>query len=240
MSAPDLRPVVASAMTEVDKAVVALHLLSKPGSPVSAAIIASNLEAAGSPKINRARLRDRLVHDKRAIKDGDGFRIAPRRSDEVSQLASPLIGPVRPSDTLSVLDSGLFEHAHLYIRNIAHQINISYDSACFDCAAVMIRRLFETLLIEAFEKQGAIAEITGPNGDLLTLSGVIGKLSSTKAFTVSRQTKQAAPHLKDIGDWSAHSRRYQARKSDIDTASKHIRMASSDLLHLAGQAGNPN
>lgn len=231
----DLAALVASKLTELDKAIVTIWSSSSPGSPQTVASIASKLEAAGSPKINRARLKERLARDRRVVKDGDGFRAAPRKVGEIAAMAEPITGPQRPPDSKSVLDSGLFEHAYRYVSNIAHQINVSYDSACFDCCAVMVRRLFETLLIDAFEKQGAISEIRNGNGEILPLSGLIAKLASTTSFTVSRQTKQASSHLKDVGDWSAHNRRHMARKSDIDAAAKHLRLACSDLLHLAKQ-----
>lgn len=236
----ELRTVVASALPEVDKAVVALWLTSSPGNPQSAASIAAILERAGSPRINRSRLKDRLSRDRRTVKEGDGFRIAPKKASDVASLASPLVGPVLPTDTKSVLDSELFEHAYAYIKNIAHQINASFDIACYDCTAVMIRRLFETLIIDSFEKQGCISEIKDNNGEIFSLSVLISRLSATVSFTVSRQTKQAASHLKDVGDWSAHNRRHKARRSDIEAAARHLRLAASDLLHLAGQDGPAN
>lgn len=229
--------VVRDSLSELDKAVVALHLYNGEHIPKSASELAAGLEAAGSPKINSSRLRERLFRDKRIIKDGSGFRVAPKYVVEVSGAAAKYTGPMRPVDPKSVIDSGLFDNAHGYIKNIVHQINLSYSHACFDCAAVMIRRIFETLIIDAFEKQGAISEIKDQNGEILMLSGLITKLGSTSSFSVSRQTKQAAAHLKDVGDWSAHNRRYRARQSDLDVAAKHLRLASSDLLHLAGQDG---
>jgi hypothetical protein len=129
----------------------------------------------------------------------------------------------------------MFDHSRGYVRNIVHQINVTYDAACFDCTAVMIRRLFETLLIETFEHQKAMTEITDKNGDIFSLSVLIARMGATTSFTVSRQTKQAATHLKDVGDWSAHNRRHIARRSDVEQAGRHLRLACSDLMHLAGQ-----
>lgn len=238
MSQPDLRRIVSADMTEIDRAVIALHLLAAPGAALNATEVASYLEAAGAPRINRSRLNERLSRDRRTVRDGEGFRVNPRKADEVAVLAGSFVVPVRPPDSHSLVDSGMFDHARGYVRNIVHQINVSYDNACFDCAAVMVRRLFETLLIEAFEHQEAISEITDANGDMFSLSGLIARMGATTSFTVSRQTKQAAPHLKDVGDWSAHNRRHQARRSDVDSAARHLRLACSDLLHLAGQDGD--
>jgi hypothetical protein len=95
--------------------------------------------------------------------------------------------------------------------------------------------LFETLIIEAFENQGALEELKRKDGELEQLSGLIRALENTKAFSVARQTKQAAKKLKDIGDWSAHNRRHVAVAKDIDDVRSHLRVACGDLLHLAGQ-----
>jgi hypothetical protein len=99
----------------------------------------------------------------------------------------------------------------------------------------MCRRLFETLIIEAFENQGALSELKRPDGELEQLSGLIRALERTSAFSIGRQTKQAAKKLKDVGDWSAHNRRHVAVAKDIDDVRSHLRVACGDLLHLAGQ-----
>jgi hypothetical protein len=129
----------------------------------------------------------------------------------------------------------LFVSSRKYIQAVVRQINLSYDYGLFDCCAVMCRRLFETLIIEAFENQGALEELKRKDGELEQLSGLIRALENTKAFSVARQTKQAAKKLKDIGDWSAHNRRHVAVAKDIDDVRSHLRVACGDLLHLAGQ-----
>ena len=224
----------ASELSEVDKAVVVIHLIGAVDG-TSTKEIASTLEAGGHAAINVSRLTKRLKLDKRVVNSAAGFKISAKYRSEVTAASSPFSGPLRPANVGNSLDSGLFENARGYVTNVVEQINISYDNACFDCAAVMIRRLFETLIVDTFEKQNCLSEITTNDGNLLQLKGLIGKLRATPSFLISRQTKEAADHLKDIGDWSAHNRRHRARKSDIDLALKHMRLAASDLLHLSGQ-----
>jgi hypothetical protein len=239
MDAAFVSRVAGSSLAELDRAIAVLFVMQQSAEFVSAtaADIAATLEAGGCAGINRARLKTRLSGDPRTIKSGQGYRVHPRRLDDVARLVAPLSGPTRPSSPRTLLDGGLFEHCPGYVRNIVEQINVSYAHACFDCTAVMVRRLFETMIVDAFEKQGALSEITDANGNLFQLSNLIKRLESATAFSVSRQTKQAAPHLKDIGDWSAHNRRHRARQTDIDAVIKHLRVASSDLLHLSGQDG---
>lgn len=234
---PDLRPLVRSDFPEIDKAVVALWAINGEGTGAEVGEIASILEASGAPKINRTRLRGKLEKDRRTVKSGSKFRISPRKIGEVKEISKDFLGPLRPDDPKSAIDSALFEHAPGYVKNIVQQINVSYSNACYDCSGVMIRRLAETMIVDAFEKSGALNEITDSNGDIFSMTPLIKKLSNTNVFSLSRQTKQAVPHLKDIGDWSAHNRRYRARKSDIDSAVRHLRLAASDLLHISGQDG---
>lgn len=223
-----------SDLSEIDKA-LALTLHFEKEGEVTVAHISDSLEDSGHAQINKTRLKRKISADRRFVKNGQGFRVSPRYRAEAEALLRPFIGLTRPSVAETKLDEELFKKSRVYIKNVVEQINVSYQYACFDCTAVMIRRLFETLIIDAFENQKCLDEISKPDGNIHQLSALISRLRSTSRFSVSRQTKDAADHLKDVGDWSAHNRRHRALKSDIDAALRHLRLASSDLLHLAGQ-----
>jgi hypothetical protein len=105
------------------------------------------------------------------------------------------------------------------LERIANQANGAYAQGWFDASAVMIRRLLETLIIEAFEKHGRAAEIQNRDGDFLYLRDMIAKTVACTAWNLSRNTKQALPRLKDVGDKSAHSRRFNAVRT-ISTPSR--------------------
>ncbi len=51
-------------------------------------------------------------------------------------------------------------------------------------------------------------------------------------LTLSRNAKQSLPKLKDIGDLSAHSRRYNAHRHDIDKIKDDLRLVVQELLGL--------
>jgi hypothetical protein len=97
----------------------------------------------------------------------------------------------------------------------------------------MVRRLLEVLIIEVFEHFGASDNIKNTNGDFLYLSDLIGKLLAETTWALSRNTKAALPKLKDIGDKSAHSRRFNAVRSDIDRVLPDLRVAYQELIYLA-------
>jgi hypothetical protein len=119
-----------------------------------------------------------------------------------------------------------------YIERIASQVNGCYEQGWYDACAVMIRRLLETLIIEAFEAHG-IADRIKKDGDFMFLRDMIGVTLAETAWNLGRNTKKALPQLKDIGDKSAHSRRYVAFRQDIDAVRVDLRTVIQELLILA-------
>jgi hypothetical protein len=203
---------------------------------VSARDICQALEHAGTRPINQTRLKENMSSERRFVRDRAGtFRISPKERARLNEQFAELRQPAPAPDTGTVLPSEVFTNARKYIQAVVRQINLSYDYGLFDCCAVMCRRLFETLIIEAFENQGALQELRRADGELEQLSGLIRALEKTSSFSVGRQTKQAAKKLKDVGDWSAHNRRHVAVPKDIDDIRSQLRVACGDLLHLAGQ-----
>jgi len=99
----------------------------------------------------------------------------------------------------------------------------------------MMRRLIETLIIECFEKFEIADTIKDPKtGEFLFLRDMIDMLLQEKSWNLGRNTKQALPKLKNVGDQSAHSRRYNANREDIDKLANDFRVVCQELLYLAG------
>lgn len=121
-----------------------------------------------------------------------------------------------------------------YLERITHQINGSYSNGWYDACAVMIRRLIETLIIEAFENHNIATSIKNSAGDFFYLSDLISKTLSESSWNLSRNAKQALPKLKDVGDKSAHSRRFNAVRGDIDKIQPELRIVVQELVYLAG------
>lgn len=223
--------------SEIDVAVGILWMChnTNPGH-LSAKEISDAIRDVGGATINASRLKTRLKADARVVsRSGDKFQINARHLPDLDRSFSEFSGPMRPKNSGSVLDVSTFAHSRKYIQNIVWQINASYDQALFDCCAVMCRRLFETLVIDAFDHQNCLKDITGKNGEIFPLSGLISVLKSQNAFRIGRQVKAAADNLKNIGDWSAHSRTFIARQGHIDKISSDLSVSTMELLHLAGQ-----
>lgn len=138
------------------------------------------------------------------------------------------------STSAHVLPPSVVRGSRGYIESIVNQINGCYERGWFDACAVMIRRLIETLIIEAFERNGIASRIKGPSGDFFYLKDLINATLSEESWNLSRNTRLALPRLKDVGDKSAHSRRFIAHRPDIDKLIDDIRIVSQELIYLAG------
>ncbi|SRR6266851_8909673 len=152
--------------------------------------------------------------------------------DEVNQFWLPSAESL-PSRLEMVLAKSLVKGTRGYIESIVNQINSTYENACYDACAVMIRRLVETLIIEAFEHHKIADKIKTPAGDFPYLSDLIIHTLNETSWNLTRNTKQALPRLKNIGDLSAHSRRYNAHRSDIDNIMSDLRTVVQELIYLA-------
>ena len=134
----------------------------------------------------------------------------------------------------SIVPFALVQNTRGYLERITHQINGSYSHGWYDSCAVMIRRLIETLIIEAFESYNIAYKIKNSSGDFFYLSDLILKALSEQGWNLSRNAKQALTKLKDIGDKSAHSRRFNAVRNDIDKINPEIRVVVQEFIYLAG------
>lgn len=139
-----------------------------------------------------------------------------------------------PASSDRVVLFSLVSNTRGYIERVVHQVNGSYEHGWYDACAVMIRRLLETLIIEAFEAHGIASQIQNAQGDFLYLADLINATLSCSAWNLSRNAKRALPRLKDVGDRSAHSRRFNAHRGDIDKLQDDIRVVVQELVSIAG------
>lgn len=148
------------------------------------------------------------------------------------RLASP---PSEGTAALSeqVLPTSLVRDTRDYVERIVNQINGAYERGWFDACAVMIRRLVETLIIETFEHHQIAAKIKNQNGDFFFLADLVNLTLAEQSWNLGRNAKQALRALKDVGDKSAHSRRYVAHKWDIDNIRGGLRDAVQELVSLS-------
>lgn len=158
--------------------------------------------------------------------------LAKKINDEVLQQLGPPEEGVKALPN-AVVPMSIVRHTRGYIERIANQVNGCYQNGWYDGCAILVRRLIETLIIESFEKHHITGNIKTGNGEFLYLRDLIDKCIQEPTWNLSRNCKKALPKLKDIGDKSAHSRRFIAQRFDVEPLIADIRLVVQELVYLA-------
>lgn len=132
-----------------------------------------------------------------------------------------------------VLHRKFFIGTRGYILQIVDQINLCYEQTCYDACAVMIRRLIEVLIIETYDKHKVENEICDGDNNYYFLDELINRFTASSHWKIGRNTKSSLKKLKNIGDQSAHSRRYNAKRPYIDEVTHDLRVVTEELLYLS-------
>ena len=201
---------------------------------VSIRQLADEIERAGYPKQNVSRLKNALMRDRRVRKAGSGcLCIDIRHNDELWEQYGIFLNrkPIRISNSL--IPRELSGERRGYIERVVDQINLSYDYGLFDCCAVMCRRLLETLIIELYERNGRATDLQNSHGQFKMFSDLLNQLLGDRRVHLSRNAASGLKVLKRLGDQSAHNRRYNARRSDIDRVRDDLRLVVEELLNVA-------
>lgn len=135
-----------------------------------------------------------------------------------------------PSCSPPFIPNDLIEDRHFVLKKVLWEINRCFDAACYNSCAAMIRRLTESLIIEAFEHQG-IADKIKKDGNYLEFSALIGMAIAEPKLGLTRNTKRILPDLKFFGDLGAHNRKALVRKDDLDRLHPAIRSAVEELVN---------
>jgi len=158
-----------------------------------------------------------------------GYLLERKRKEEIDLITKNVPTPIPTDDLFPMV---LLDNTRGYILKNAEQASVCYDIGLYDASSVMIRKLVETLIIECFERYGIESKIKSRDGYYFFLSDLIGKFLSETEWSISRNTSQSLPKIKALGDLSAHNRRFNAKKPDIDKIKDDLRIVIEDLVHL--------
>jgi hypothetical protein len=206
----------------------------QPGSSLTAGDLARSIRDAGLGNPHSTKLGEAAVATGHVLRSGDQLRIKPVSREVVRAWVAAVLAPAPPEvqhDT-GFLPEAVWIGTPSYIEKIAKQINGCYEFGFFDGAAVMARRIIETLLIECYEHL-QIADRIKTNGEYKMLGDIINGAVDQQHLTLSRDTKKALKEIKLLGDRSAHSRRFTAVQNDLDRLRPGVRLVVQELLHLA-------
>lgn len=121
-----------------------------------------------------------------------------------------------------------------YLVAIGRQMNGCFENGWYDACAVMMRRLVEISIIEAFEHKGIASKIKDNAGNYLHLSALVDRSMTEPKIALSRNAKKALPQLRDLGHLSAHGRYYNATKDDIEKVRHGCRIVIEEFLRHGG------
>ena len=113
-------------------------------------------------------------------------------------------------------------------------MNGCYEQGWFDACAVMMRRLLEISIIEAFEAKKIGAKIKDADDNYLMLSDLVSKSLSETAWNLSRNAKKHLARIKNTGHMSSHGRYFHARREDLEKIQDGCRVVVEEFLHHAG------
>jgi hypothetical protein len=134
----------------------------------------------------------------------------------------------------SLIDEKKFCGKRTFLDKLIFQINHSYENNCYDAAAVLMRRLFELLLIMAYQNIGIDNEIKDSNGSgYKMLDGIVKNAIGNSTLKLSR-IKTDFDSFRLVGNNSAHGIFYTAGKKDIDDIKIKYRVMIEELYNKAG------
>lgn len=202
--------------------------------------LSQNFKRSDDQKLKAA--IDKIVIDVESyftINNGNGTVLRSKSKKEIAFLFQTVIIPATESDnsphalTNDLFPFDIIKGTRGYLEKVAEQACGAFDKGWYDAAAVMVRRLLEVLIIESFEAHGLTSKIQKPDGTFFYLQDLVNLTLQEKTWTLGRNVKKALPSLKDIGNQSAHGRRYLARKSDLENIERDLRLTIEELVILS-------
>ena len=221
-------------LKNVEKALAILwwHEKENPGFEISAGSLSRLLKEHGLGGPNSTKLSENLAKTKRVLKGNKGYRLKADAKSAVYKLIEKIFEDELPeiNQKNGYLPEDIWNNSRGYIENVCIQINGSFLYAFYDCTAVMARRLVETLIIESYEHLNREQEIKSSNGDYFMLSKLIDQ---AQGLSIGRDTKKALKSIKNLGDTSAHNRRVNVVKADLEKVQNGLRLIVDELVNLA-------
>jgi hypothetical protein len=202
--------------------------------------ISDLMEQCGFSKPNPSRLKDHLIKGKNKSflnsKNEKGkLEFIPAVFQNLNKELC-----VHWNDTVTVTsNSELIEEAKFcgkcyFTDRLIKQINFTYGNNCYDACAVLMRRLFEVLLVLSYQKLGIETDITNAQGNHFMLEGIVKNAVQNKKLNVPSRITKNFDSFREVGNNSAHSITYTAGKKDIDDIRSTYRLMMEDLYNRAG------
>ncbi len=206
----------------------------------SMSMISDFMVESGFGNPNTSRLKDKLTSGKQkvfiAVKGEKGvFEFIPVILQEMERELGILWNDTVKIDSSSeMIDEIKFAGKRKYLDRLIMQINHSYANNCYDACAVLMRRLFEVMLVLSYQNIGIDDEIKDSTGSgYVMLDGIVTNAKNNARLKLSR-IKNEFDTFRKVGNFSAHSITYTAGKKDIDDIKLNYRVMLEELYNKAG------
>jgi len=216
-------------------AILWFHDQRTAGTVLSAGDLARIMRDCGLGYPHSTRLGEAIKNTRLVLALRRGFQLKPTARQRIAVMVQSILKPKPPTidHDAAYIPMAIWDDTRGYIETIARQINGSEKCLFLDGASVLIRRLIETLLIEAYEHLHRQDEIKGTDGNYVMLGAIIKKATGATGLPLGRDTKIALHDIKAIGDRAAHNRRYTTAPGDLGGIRSGVRLAVEELIHLA-------
>lgn len=188
---------------------------------------------ANSTALGDALRRTKLVFDKRT-----GFSLKPGSRKVIRGWLPAHLEGIQPAmdHASGFLPEPVWRSNRGYVEAVCRELNGCFRAAYYNGAAVMLRRLLETLIIEAYEHLKRESEIKDGGGNYFMLADLTERACGEKGHSglnLGRDAKVALKDARQIGNWAAHARRFIAHASDLTKLQSGARILVQELIEIA-------
>jgi hypothetical protein len=228
--------------TNAEKAVAILwyHDRKTPDTAMTAGALTKIMgdHRVGTP--NQTTLAKAIRRTKLCNENRQGFTLKPGSRRVIQGWLPTNIEGMQPemSHAEGYLPEAVWSNTRGYIESVCKQLNGCFRAAYYDAASVMLRRLLETLIIEAYEHLKRESEIkdNGGTGNYYMLKDLVARANGNTPHTglnLGRDAKKTLDDVKGRGDRSAHNRRYNAVAADLTEIRDGVRTTVQELIQIA-------
>ena len=194
----------------------------------------------GYSQINASRLKSNLIKGKNksfviSKTNKELLEFIPIQLEKLIQELASLWNDFEAVESNSeLLDEGKFCGKRKFLDRLIKQINHTYKNNCYDACAVLLRRVFEIVLVLCFQNNDIESEITRTDGSHMMLEGITKKAVGNSILKIPKRITDYFDAFRDVGNCSAHNITYIAGKKDIDDISRAYRVMLEELYNKAG------
>jgi hypothetical protein len=190
----------------------------------------------GTP--NATQLAEAIRKTKFANETRTGFSLRPGSRSAIHEWLPTGIEGMQPAmdHSSGFLPDAVWTGTRGYIESVCKQFNGCFRACYYDAASVMLRRLMETLIIEAYEYLKREGEIKDSDGNYFMLKNLVERACGKPphaGLNLGRDAKRNLEDVKALGDKSAHNRRFVAHAPDLINIQSGVRTTTQELIQIA-------